>query len=285
MCDNSVRAAHKSDVRGVSYDHRSKCWRADWQQHDGANKPKHVNRGFSVKEHGYEDAKRKAEAARTEAVAQGIASVKAYLKDFNIPTDPEQLKSALRGVTYNSKYGFWVAQWLNRDTAKHESERFLVTQHGFHDAKEMAEQFRQDVEAAGMVSRIRADGNLHAVVSSLQPSAAGQPSAADLKSIPGVIYLEKPHEQKFWQANWITADGRKHYKTWNVSLYGFQVLPFTWTLSRTTAHVLVCMLDHVPKFRCANVVECGRSPGVWQLLSPGSLCTGILHAYMSGHDL
>jgi hypothetical protein len=249
MDDNSVRAAHQSDVRGVSYDSRRRYWEASWQHHDGANKPKSVRKPFYVKEHGYEEAKRKAEAARTEAVAQGIASVKPYLKDFNIPTDPAQRKSDVRCVSYDSKQAHWVAKWLNRDTAKHESMRFLVTQHGFHDAKDLAEQFRRDLEAAGMVSRIRADGNLHAVVSSLQPSAAGQPSAADLKSIPGVIYLEKPHEQKFWQANWITADGRKHYKTWNVSLYGFQVLPFTWTLSSTPAHVLVCW----DKFRSSGV--------------------------------
>jgi hypothetical protein len=208
---------YTSDVRGVTYDPVANLWRAGWQDSDGVAKAKPVTKWFSVKKLGFEEAKRQAEAARTNAIARGAVQ-QVYVKDCAIPTDATQLKSAVRGVSWDSSGKCWTTSWTDIDTGKRTAMKFTVCKHGFEEAKDMAERFRKELEQNGMVTKRRPDGSLPEVTRNVSEVADFQPSEADLRTIPGVTY---DAARKSWKARWTAADGSRPNKTWDVAMYGF----------------------------------------------------------------
>ena len=209
-------AAHQSDVRGVCYDEAGKAWVAVWFEGDGSGANKRVAKRFSIPALGFANAKSQAEAARLEAVAQGAAIIVPSLKDRPIPTDLAQLKSQIKGVNWDSNCKCWTVSWTGIDTGKRTSMKFSVCKHGFEDAKEMAEQFRRDLEDHGRVATARRDGTLQALMRNRDEDF--EPSPEDLRSIPGVTY---DRVRKIWKARWMATDGKRPNRTWGTAMYGF----------------------------------------------------------------
>jgi hypothetical protein len=203
-------------MRGVTYSEDVSLWRASWTVSDGESKARVVIKWFSVAKLGFAEAKRQAVAARTEAVANG-ASVMRYKKDCVVPADPKQLKSTVMGVSWARTNKAWYVHWKDVDTDKRTCMTFSAVKHGFEGAKSMAEQFRKDLEQNALVTKVRPDGS-RPVVAKNMDAADFEPSAADLKTIPGVTY---DSVRKFWKARWTRPDGDRQNKTWDVRVYGF----------------------------------------------------------------
>eukprot|EP00922_Rhytidocystis_sp_ex-Travisia-forbesii_P034203 GHVS01050817.1.p1 GENE.GHVS01050817.1~~GHVS01050817.1.p1 ORF type:complete len:1021 (-),score=368.78 GHVS01050817.1:181-3243(-) len=122
------KEAYKSGMRGVVWDWNLRCWVANWCDAQG----KRVRRHFFAKVYGFEEAKSMAVSCRKEAEESGEASL------------PRPSSSGVRGVKWYGGAEVWVAYWqVNR---KQCHKWFSVRKYGYHEALQMAIEYRKQME-------------------------------------------------------------------------------------------------------------------------------------------
>uniref|UniRef100_A0A0G4FBT5 AP2/ERF domain-containing protein n=1 Tax=Chromera velia CCMP2878 TaxID=1169474 RepID=A0A0G4FBT5_9ALVE len=145
-------------IRGVYYLDRLRVWRVECCI-DG----RRAMKNFSVSKWGFETARQRAISWRIEKARSKGTLRQSFAK--------AEHQSGVKGVNWCTFRKAWVA--VARRGGKRTQKYFFAATHGFHEALELAKQFRQEIDYSKLVESSAA----HAQAESASPSSASSSSS------------------------------------------------------------------------------------------------------------